>query len=360
MVPHERRHARQVRRDPVQAGRDHLRGRRRVPGQRRAGRGRADDGRDLRPPGRPARHRPGPGRAAACRGPTPGPFTPPSGRPGVIVEQGFVREKETLASVRFFVGRDAAAERILAGRLADLDAVRASHLRTIDDLYAARCRSLGVPAAMPAPTKDEIRLAGLVPVRTEKMGGMMAMWGLRDEFRKLGYQAPPSIQMAEMELRNFIDGKRSILDIRDAASAELEPLDLLEVEKWVGVQEKVGLVTDQEEIAAYFANSFSRAGMRSTVFSNSTRGIFLAWEMTVKRPSEFPSLQDEEDGRVGGHGVDRLLVGRVAGRRALGAALHALDVGADDLDPLLAGLGDEGGRPGPARPRSRCRPRPCP
>ena len=128
-------------------------------------------------------------------------------------------------------------------RLAGLDAVRASHLRTIDDLYAARCRSLGVPAAKPAPTKDEIRLAGLVPVRTEKMGGMMAMWGLREEFRKLDYQAPPSIQMAEMELRNFIDGKRSILDIRDAASAEFEPLDLLEVEKWVGVQEKVGLVT---------------------------------------------------------------------------------------------------------------------
>jgi hypothetical protein len=49
--------------------------------------------------------------------------------------------------------------------------------------------------------------------------------------------------MAEMELRNFIDGKRSIFDIRDAASAEFEPLDLLDVEKWVGVQERLGLVT---------------------------------------------------------------------------------------------------------------------
>jgi aminopeptidase YwaD len=161
----------------------------------------------------------------------------------VIVEQGFAREKETLASVRFFIGPDAAAGTVLAGRLAGLDAERASHLRTIDDLAAARCRSLGVRAAKPAPTADEIRLAGLVPERTEKMGGLMAMWGLREEFRKLNYQAPPSIQMAERELRNFIDGRRSILEIRDAASAELEPLDLLEVEKWVNVQEKVGLVT---------------------------------------------------------------------------------------------------------------------
>ena len=161
----------------------------------------------------------------------------------VIVEQGFARERETLASVRFFIGPDAAAGTVLAGRLAGLDAERTAHLRTIDDLAAARGRSLGVRAAKPAPTADEIRLAGLVPVRTEKMGGLMAMWGLREEFRKLNYQAPPSIQMAEMELRNFIDGRRSILEIRDAASAEFEPLDLLEVEKWVGVQEKVGLVT---------------------------------------------------------------------------------------------------------------------
>jgi hypothetical protein len=72
---------------------------------------------------------------------------------------------------------------------------------------------------------------------------MMSMWTLREEFQKLKYQPPMAIMMAEMELRNFIDGKRSILDIRDAASAEFEPLDLLDVEKWVGVQEKVGLVT---------------------------------------------------------------------------------------------------------------------
>jgi len=74
------------------------------------------------------------------------------------------------------------------------------------------------------------------------MGGMMSMWALREEIRKLNYQPSPSIMGAEMELRNYIDGERSILDIRDAASAEFEPLDLLEVEKWVGIQEKLGLV----------------------------------------------------------------------------------------------------------------------
>jgi aminopeptidase YwaD len=161
----------------------------------------------------------------------------------VLVAQGFVREKKALASVRYFIGRDAGAEAALAGRQAGLDAVRAAHLKGLDDLYASRCRALGLKVEKAAPTKDEVRLAGLVPVRTEKMGGMMSMWSLRDEVRKLNYQPPPSIMTAEWELRNFIDGERSILDIRDAASAEYEPIDLLEVEKWVGIQEKLGLVT---------------------------------------------------------------------------------------------------------------------
>ena len=165
----------------------------------------------------------------------------------MLVDQGFVREKKALASVRYFIGGDAGAEAALAGRLAGLDAVRAAHLKGVDDLYALRCRALGLKAEKAVPTKDEIRLAGLVPVRTEKMGGMMAMWGLREELRKLNYQPPASIMMAERELRNFIDGERSILDIRNAASAEYEPIDLLEVEKWVGIQEKLGLVTDSRK-----------------------------------------------------------------------------------------------------------------
>ncbi|MEN6561193.1 MAG: M28 family peptidase [Acidobacteriota bacterium] len=158
----------------------------------------------------------------------------------VLVNQGAAREKKALASVRYFIRADAGTEAVLGGRLARLDAVRAAGLKDIDDLYASRCRALGVKAVKAAPTGDETRLAGLVPVRAERAEATM---GLRDEMRKLNYQPPLSIMRAERELRNFIDGERSILDIRDAASAEFEPLDLLEVEKWVGIQEKLGLVT---------------------------------------------------------------------------------------------------------------------
>ncbi len=48
---------------------------------------------------------------------------------------------------------------------------------------------------------------------------------------------------SESELKNFMDGTRSVKDIRDAVSAEFEPLPLADVEKWVEVYEKLGLVT---------------------------------------------------------------------------------------------------------------------
>jgi aminopeptidase YwaD len=160
----------------------------------------------------------------------------------VVINQGFLREKEALASVRFFIRKDGTLENLLLGRLAGLDAVRAAYLKEVDELYASRCRGLNIKAEKAAPTKDEIRLAGLVPVRTRKMGWDEAR-RLREEFQKLKFQSLAAIMKAEMELRNFIDGRRSILDIRDAASAEYEPLDLLDVEKWMGVQEKAGLVT---------------------------------------------------------------------------------------------------------------------
>ena len=159
----------------------------------------------------------------------------------VVVNQAFLREKEALASVKFFIRADRNLEDLLAGRLAGLDAVRTAYLKEIDGLYASRCRSLNVKAEKAAPTKDEVRLAGLVPVRMRKMGWDEARRS-REEFQKLKFQSLAAIMQAEMELRNFIDGKRSILDIRDAASAEYEPLDLLDVEKWVRVQEKAGLV----------------------------------------------------------------------------------------------------------------------
>jgi len=47
---------------------------------------------------------------------------------------------------------------------------------------------------------------------------------------------------AEFKVRNFIDGKKSILEIRNAVSVEFEPAALKEVENFILVPEKTGFV----------------------------------------------------------------------------------------------------------------------
>ena len=160
----------------------------------------------------------------------------------VVISQAFLREKAALASARFFIKGDKGVEAGLQNRLAALDGLRAIYVQGIDDLYVSRCLSLNIKPEKAAPTADEIRCGRLVPVRTKKMGGLIQMWEMRGEFQKLKYEPPMPVMRAEQELRNFIDNKRSILDIRDAASAEFEPMTLKDVEEWVNIQAKLGLV----------------------------------------------------------------------------------------------------------------------
>jgi len=159
-----------------------------------------------------------------------------------VMNQAFAREKEAMSSVRFFFKGDKASEDALGSRLRTLDIAAGLELRELEGIYAARCRGLKVVPRKPDQDKDEVRLAGFVPVRTAKMGGMLEFWRLRDKIRELKYSPPPAIAAAQFELRNFIDGKRSILDIRNAASAEYGPLRLADVEAYMKFLERLGMV----------------------------------------------------------------------------------------------------------------------
>jgi hypothetical protein len=52
-----------------------------------------------------------------------------------------------------------------------------------------------------------------------------------------------NLPRAEREVRSFIDGKRSILQIRNAVSAELGPVGLKDVENFLLGLEKMEFVT---------------------------------------------------------------------------------------------------------------------
>jgi len=161
-----------------------------------------------------------------------------------ILTQGFIRETETLGSTRFFIKADMRLEGLLQSHLKVLDAGRLPFNKALEEAYRARCQKDGLKPLRVALSAEEIRLGKIVPVRTEKLTGSLDLMGyytaiqdaaVRPIFGKVG--------MIEGEIRNFIDGRRSILQVRDAVAAEAAfmnvPLPTLEdVENFVKILEK--------------------------------------------------------------------------------------------------------------------------
>jgi hypothetical protein len=158
-----------------------------------------------------------------------------------IVIQAFLREKEALSSVRFFAGIDSQCSRTLKTRLASLGKQQEIWLKELQDTYQLSCVDKKVKPEKLTLTPDEVMLSKMIPIRSAQNKDLEP-WVAMRRLREMNLQVSPLIFRAEFELRNFIDGKRSILDIRNAASAEYEPLPLADVEKYFSALEKAGLV----------------------------------------------------------------------------------------------------------------------
>jgi hypothetical protein len=145
-----------------------------------------------------------------------------------ILAQAFVREAGTLGSTRFFIKADKRLEGILETQLKVIDACRLPFVKALEESYRARCREEGLKPKRVTLSADELRLSKVVPARTEKMTGpldLMAYYTaiqdkeVRPVFAKVG--------SIEGEIRNFIDGRRSVLQVRDAVAAEAAFMNVL-------------------------------------------------------------------------------------------------------------------------------------
>ncbi len=157
-----------------------------------------------------------------------------------IVAQGLLREQRRLRSLSRFVNLDgdlhlgsAAVDRLSAG-LAD----------------AAK----GILSSIPASRGDQpgirpVAVDARVPVRNPGVKGPLAPNG-EWMMEKAGATAAaaaiarlPNSGDVTYEIVNFIDGVRTVREIRDAVSAEFEPLDLSMVAEYVDLLAKAGAVS---------------------------------------------------------------------------------------------------------------------
>ena len=98
-------------------------------------------------------------------------------------------------------------------------------------------------SAAPPPTD------GRIPIRNAAVKGPLAPNG--EWLIEKGGPGAASIAITKVprsddvtyEIVNFIDGTRTVGDIRDAVSAEFEPIELMAVREYIDLLAKAGAVT---------------------------------------------------------------------------------------------------------------------
>jgi aminopeptidase YwaD len=159
-----------------------------------------------------------------------------------VVSQSVWRESQAILSTLGLVSDDA-VKREIGALKAHLDEAQMSFPREANAMYRKLCAGLGV-VPMPMKISDPERKASrLAPVRVE---GFICPLESDYILEKLGPDAFLNLKLrgdAAYEALNFADGRRSILEITQAVSAELGTVDLQDVSGFFSLLEKAGLVT---------------------------------------------------------------------------------------------------------------------
>jgi hypothetical protein len=165
-----------------------------------------------------------------------------------IVHQAYVREEKAIRSISFFAPDDDDFTAHL-DKLCKRLLIRKHHsLEDLQDHYRNIAKMHGVKAVSPQLTPEEEKLNNLIPKRTKKMEGYFDRAAFEKQLKGKEIPKYDLISIETFEIKNFIDNKRSILEIRNAVSPEFRSIPLKDVENYIKYLEMGGLVRIEKRI----------------------------------------------------------------------------------------------------------------
>lgn len=170
-----------------------------------------------------------------------------------IGRQAMARERLALESLGD-LGLTTAAAEIVASGVEQLAATAAANEKALRDRVATLAIERKVTLAEPRPSPAEQQLDRWVPQRNLAIRGPVNLW--RPEYGSIWIaqrtgnadvlgQVPliKAGRFVAYEALNFVDGQRTMLEIRDAVSAEYGPLPAADVEQYFRFLERLGVVS---------------------------------------------------------------------------------------------------------------------
>jgi hypothetical protein len=173
-----------------------------------------------------------------------------------VVHQAVLREQRNVDSARLLAGNDQNVLNYISQQEQALGAAEAEPLKHIQLYYEIQARRLGVKPQPPQPTEAESRADKKIPswapgvrgVDGEALAERLKEADLGKRLRIVRYTWQPESMLTLVynvnlsESLNFIDGKRSIKEIRDAVSGEYDPIPVDIVEELMDVMAESKLV----------------------------------------------------------------------------------------------------------------------
>jgi len=169
-----------------------------------------------------------------------------------VVKHGLSRETGSLTSLSRLVG-DQGFKAQVDPLLLDFQARERAARQRLESYATARAGQLHVPAAKLKDPGADAKFRSAIPERSPDIRGPVNFF--RPEYgrwwliEKTGdEQFDQKVALAQRgeyfmyEVLNFADGKRNIAEIRDAVSAEFEPVPLAEVAQYFEFLQKLGVV----------------------------------------------------------------------------------------------------------------------
>ena len=145
----------------------------------------------------------------------------------IMFGQAIEREQRRMRSFESFM--PAPVDPMLRSRIADME-------KGITGVWT----SVGITSSPFVPAAQRIRGRGGEDRRVPSRAGTEAIQAIAAPTAFLTY---PEVDLILYELTNFIDGKRSISDIRDAVSAEFRPLPIAAVTDYFDRLARTGAIT---------------------------------------------------------------------------------------------------------------------
>jgi len=155
----------------------------------------------------------------------------------ISIEANVNRELRSLEAIEPWLEDESKAAAFTESMISQLAGDGDRLIEELGAFHLSRAEALGVPPVLAERSPEEESLRGRVPVRAETPRGPVGpnrflYGGAWLEERYVAYEA-----------LNFVDGKRDLLQIRDAVSAEFTPVPAGHIEEFFSVLEKAGVVS---------------------------------------------------------------------------------------------------------------------